>query len=134
MIKYVIIFICLIGASFYVPALRARVMPIFAPVLNHLGPVGDKLAGPSKRWAARNEANILLRKLAEEHAEHKDLPSPMNFQTWIKLNTRGGQKGLDPWNHPYYLVHNGSSVTVGSQGPDRLRNTSDDIRVSAPIN
>ena len=133
MLKFILIFILLIGAVFGFPPLRNRVVPHMGPVMKLLGPFGDKISAPSKRWAAKNEMRILLRKLAEDHAEKKDLPSGLNFQSWIRANTRGGAKGLDPWGHPYYLVRAGKLITVGSQGPDRRRNTPDDIRVSVPF-
>lgn len=131
--KILIIVVLLLGAGFGIPQARGKISPVVSPVLDKLGPVGDALSRPAKRWAAKSEITILIRKLAEEHAERKELPSPIDFPRWIKSVTRGSNKGLDPWGHPYYLVHTEHDVTVGSQGPDRKRNTPDDIRVRVPF-
>jgi hypothetical protein len=133
MLKFIIIFIFALGAIFGIPQLRAKAMPLIDPLLTKLGPVGEKISAPSKKWAARNEANILIRKLAEEYNEKKELPDPLSFQPWIRMNTKGGKKGLDPWGRPYYLMRSGNQITVGSQGPDRRRNSADDVRVTVPI-
>jgi hypothetical protein len=133
MLKYLIIIIFLLGAGFGIRPIRARLMPYFAPVIEKLGPVGRKITAPAKRWSTKNEERVLLQKLAEQHADHRELPSPLEFQTWMRIYTHGGNHGLDPWGHPYYLVHENHQITVGSQGPDRLRNTADDVRTSATI-
>ncbi|MGQ0815523.1 MAG: hypothetical protein ACT4O1_13880 [Gemmatimonadota bacterium] len=134
MLKFVAIFILIVGAAFGVPAIRARIMPPLLPVFEKLGPVGDAFANPAKKWAARNESNMLIRKLAEDYAEKKQLPSALRFQVWIRLNTKMGSKGNDPWGRPYYMVHADRKLTVGSNGPDMERNTADDVRVTVPFN
>lgn len=131
--KWIVIGLCLIGAAFGIAPIRARILPHLDPVLGRLGPAGEKISAPAKRLAAKNEANILLRRLAQDHADRKELPDPLSFQTWVRLNTKGGKRGLDPWGHPYYLVRGNHQMTVGSHGPDRKRNTRDDVRASAPI-
>lgn len=133
MLKFVLIFIFLTGAAFGVPAIRAKILPPLAPVLDKFGPVGDRMSAPVKKWSARNEANMLIRKLAEDYAEKKELPSPLRFQVWIRQNTKMGNKGMDPWGRPYYMIHTGGQLTVGSQGPDRTRATADDVRVTVPF-
>jgi hypothetical protein len=131
--KFVIIIIFLLGAGFGIPKTRARLMPFFAPVIEKLGPVGRKITAPAKRWSAKNEETVLLQKLQDQHADHKELPTPLEFQTWMHIYTHGENRGLDPWGHPYYLIHEQHQITVGSQGPDRVRNTADDVRTSATI-
>ncbi|MGQ0563068.1 MAG: hypothetical protein ACT443_14480 [Gemmatimonadota bacterium] len=133
MLKFIVGFILLLGAAFGVPSVRARITPPLMPVLEKLGPVGAKLSDPAKKWSARNEANMLIRKLAEDYAEKKELPSALRFQVWIKMNTKLGNQGLDPWGRAYWMVHTNHQLTVGSNGPDRERNTSDDVRVTVPF-
>lgn len=133
MLKFLLIFIFLVGAAFGIPAVRARITPPLAPLLDRLGPVGRKLSDPAKKIAARNEAGFLLRKLAADYQQNKALPDPLRFRVWMKQNTHGGKGGLDPWGHPYYMVRAHKKLGVGSQGPDRKRNTADDIRVTVPF-
>jgi hypothetical protein len=133
MLKFLVILILIIGAAFGIPRVREKIMPPLLPLLEKLGPVGDKLQAPVKKWAASNEAHILLRKLAADYGQNKELPSPLRFQIWIKQNTRGGKGGMDPWGRPYYMIHRAHELVVGSPGPDRIRNTADDVRASAPL-
>lgn len=130
MLKVIGIVILALGAGFGIPSVRAKLVPVFAPITNKFGGVGDKMGEPAKKWAAKNEANVLLRKLAEEQTRGKPMPTPTEFTTWVKANTKAGKKGMDPWGRPYYLIKTGGSVTVGSPGPDQTRNTPDDIRVT----
>lgn len=133
MLKFVVIFILILGAAFGVPSIRARISPPLLPVLEKLGPVGDKLQAPVKKWAASNEAHVLLRRLAADYAQNRTLPSPLRFQIWIKQNTKSGKGGMDPWGRPYYMIHRAHELVVGSPGPDRIRDTADDVRAKAPL-
>lgn len=132
--KYLIIFIVLFGAAWSIPPVHAKLRPIFDPIQRAIGPVGEKMGRPAKRWAAKNEANVLLRKVAEEYASKKTMPTPSNFQLWVKTYTRGGNKGKDPWGSPYYFQRQAHQVTIGSRGPDKIARTPDDVTASAPIN
>ena len=135
MVKYVVIFIFILGAAFGIPAIRNRIAGPLDPVLSKLGPIGEKIQTPTRRWATKNEEMLIIRKLAEQHNQQKEMPSPLAFQSWIKQNFkgRGTEAGLDPWGRPYYLIHTRNQITVGSQGADRRRETPDDIRVSVPL-
>ena len=135
MFKYILIFIVLVGAAFGIPAIRNRIAGPLDPLLSKLGPVGDKIQSPVRRWAAKNEEMLIIRKLAEHHNQQRDLPSPLAFQGWVKQHFRGVENdaGLDPWGRPYYLIHTRNQITVGSQGADRKRDTPDDVRVSVPL-
>jgi hypothetical protein len=132
MLKIIGIVILALGAAFGIPSVREKISPVLAPVTNRFGGVGDKMGEPAKKWAAKNEANVLLRKLAQEHSMGKELPTPLNFITWVKTNTKAGKRGMDPWGRPYYLIRGATVITVGSPGPDRTRNTADDVRATAP--
>ena len=134
MFKILFVVIIMLGAAFGIPQIRNRIVGPLDPVLSRMGPLGDKINAPAKRWAARNEINLIIRKLAEDHNQNRGTPSPLGFQGWLKQNFRGGiNDGGDPWGRPYYLVHTANQITVGSQGADRLRNTPDDVRLSVPL-
>lgn len=131
MLKFMAIFALVLGAVFGVPSLRAKVMPTIEPVLVKLG-VGDKVSNPLRKRTANNEIRVLLQKLAEDIAQKKKPPSALNFQTWVRTNTRLAKRGKDPWDRPYWLVHTTNGLTVGSSGPDQTRDTSDDVKITVP--
>ena len=120
-----------IGAGMGIPEIRAKLAPHVGRLL---APVAEKAGDPLKKWSAKNEVKALLHKLSLEDARGRPLPSPLDFQMWVRTNTKAGKRGLDPWDRPYYLLTAPRRITVGSAGPDRKRNTRDDIRVSAALN
>jgi len=131
--KVILFSIFALGTALAIPSVRQRVQPYLTPVTRKLQPVTTRLTTPTKKWQAKNEAGALLAKLSEDEAQKKELPSALEFRRWIRTRTQGEHRGNDPWGRPYYLIHESSQITVGSPGPDRKRNTPDDVRVSAPI-
>ena len=98
-----------------VPQLRARARPQIEYVLN-----------PVYRWEARNRVHDVHRVLARERSQGATLPRPRDVSQFLAAR-EGPQAALDPWSEPYYLVTTRRSFRVGSSGPDRVRNTADDI-------
>ena len=131
MFKVIGIMLLLLGAAFGIPQTREKIAPIMGRML---APVGGKLGAPAKKWSAKNEANVLARKLAEDNTQGKKIPTPKTFQAWVKSNTKAGKRGLDPWDNPYYMQKTAKEITVGSSGPDGTRNTPDDIRATVASN
>jgi hypothetical protein len=98
-----------------VPQLRARARPQIEYVLN-----------PVYRWEAKNRVRDVHRMLARERSQGTALPRPRDFSQFLAVR-EGAQAAVDPWNEPYYLITTRRSFRVGSSGPDRVRNTTDDI-------
>jgi hypothetical protein len=98
-----------------VPQLRARARPQIEYVLN-----------PVYRWEAKNRVHDVQRVLVRERSQGATLPRPRDFTQFLAAR-QGPQAALDPWHEPYYLVTTRSTFRVGSSGPDRVRNTTDDI-------
>lgn len=98
-----------------VPQLRARARPQIEYVLN-----------PVYRWEAKNRVTDVQRVLVRERSQGATLPRPRDFTQFLTAR-EGPQAALDPWSEPYYLVTTRRSFRVGSSGPDRVRNTTDDI-------
>jgi hypothetical protein len=131
--KTFLIVLLLIGAAFGIPPIRNRIIGPLDPVLSKLGPIGEKIATPAKRWEAGQEATLIIRRISENRQINKPVPTPLTFQGWLKANVRGLKRdGMDPWGHPYYYIHTRQNMTVGSQGQDRLRDTPDDVRITVP--
>jgi hypothetical protein len=133
-VKAILIIILLIGAAFGIPAIRNRIVGPLDPILSKLGPIGEAVQTPTRRWTANQEAMLITRRIAEDHNLRKPGPSPLSFQNWVKANVRGLKAdGMDPWGRPYYFIQTRQNMTVGSQGQDRLRDTEDDVRLTVPL-
>jgi hypothetical protein len=132
--KVFLFIILLIGAAFGIPKIRNRIVGPLDPVLSKLGPIGEAVQTPTRRWSAGQEAMLITRKLGEFRNLNKPLPSPLNFQRWLHANVRGlTRDGMDPWGLPYYFIHTRQNMTVGSPGQDRKRDTEDDVRITVPL-
>lgn len=132
--KFLLILIVAIGAAFGIPSVRHRIMTPLEPVLVRVGPIGEKLATPARRWNAKNEAEVIARKVAEQKDLHRPFPTPRRFTQWIQQNMRGlERKGMDPWGNPYYLERTDRTITVGSAAQDGVPGTEDDVRVTVAI-
>jgi hypothetical protein len=131
--KALLIIILLIGAAFGIPSIRNRIVGPLDPMLSKLGPAGEKIATPARRWQTNQEATLIIRRIADDRSLRKPVPTPLTFQNWLKANMRGLKwEGNDAWGHPYYYIHTRQNMTVGSHAQDGLRDTEDDIRVTLP--
>ena len=52
---------------------------------------------------------------------------PPNWPAWLEMDFSGDP--MDEWGHQYYMTHTTEGFTVGSDGPDGMQGTADDIRV-----
>lgn len=131
--KALLIIVLLIGAAFGIPQIRNRIAGPLDPLLSRLGPIGEAVQTPTRRWQANQEMTFILRRITEDRNLRKPLPSPHNFQRWLIANVRGVKNGgNDPWGQPYYYILTRTTMTIGSQGQDMQRDTEDDLRLSAP--
>ncbi|HEX6370300.1 MAG TPA: hypothetical protein VF006_15375 [Longimicrobium sp.] len=112
-ILWVLVF--LLAAVLLVRPLRERARPQIEYVLS-----------PVYRWEARNRVHEIQRVLEAERSQGGTLPRPREFNQFLAVR-EGAQAALDPWNEPYFLVTTRRTFRVGSSGPDRQRNTTDDI-------
>jgi hypothetical protein len=132
--KAILIIILLIGAAFGIPSIRNRIVGPLDPVLSKLGPAGEKIQNPARRYKASQEATAITRKLTDERSMRRPMPSPPRFPAWVQANMRSLEiDGLDPWGHPYYYIQTRQEMTVGSVAQDGVRDTPDDVRVTAPL-
>jgi hypothetical protein len=102
-----------------VPSLRARARPQIEYVLT-----------PVYRWEARNRVHSVQKVLEREQSQGGTLPRPRDFSKFL-VAREGAEAAMDPWDQPYFLIATRRTFQVGSSGPDRQRNTVDDI-LSAP--
>ena len=134
MIKKIIIGAVLLGFAWSLPPVRARVAIALAPAFDRLGPVGDWLKQPMLEYRAETDVKFLIDQLQMERTEGRTLPTNTRaFNDWMGRRAGAGERGKDPWGNLYWMKKSGGATTVGSNGPDGIVNTSDDIRRSAAL-
>jgi hypothetical protein len=125
--------IVILAVIFAVPPLRERIAAASVPVLERLGPVGSVVLQPVRRLAARNKARLITRTIIIDNNEGRELPTPDTFHRWLTRRLPD-ETGLDPWGERYWMVRRGTSLIVGSNGPDGVRNTADDVSHTVAFN
>ena len=113
--RILLILVGLLAVVLLVPSLREHVRPQIEYVVN-----------PIYRWETKNRVNQIHRVLERERSQGASLPAPRDFQRFLS-SREGPDAAVDPWNEPYFLVTTRRTLRVGSSGPDRQRNTVDDI-------
>jgi hypothetical protein len=125
MIKKLIVALAILAALWTAPPARARMLLLAQPALEKLGPVGERLLTPAKKYATKNDLAALLRLVAIERNEMRPVPSERDFPSWAKR--KWGEDPIDRWGQQYWIRHVRRTVTLGSNGPDGKRATADDI-------
>lgn len=132
--KVLLLVLVLVGAAVAVPSIRHRLAGPLDPVLARLGPLGEKIRTPARRFNAHNELQAITGRLKEDRLMGRRIPTPRQFHAWVRAHMRGDiQDGIDPWGQPYYLTKSRTHFTVGSAGQDTLAGTPDDVRISTPL-
>ncbi len=87
------------------------------------------LARPVLVWSAEREMDALSRAVRREARETYQLPQTRGWNSWLVTNFTG-DGATDPWGKTYSYQAWADSFAIRSDGPDRERGTSDDLRVS----
>lgn len=130
--KKIIILVLALALIWAIPGMRQRIGIAALPLLERLGPVGERAANPVRGVKARNDARFFLRMLKDDRTEGRALPDGRNFEEWMRRRTPQ-ESGIDPWGKPYWLRREGSTYIVGSDGADGVRDTEDDVTQAATI-
>jgi hypothetical protein len=130
MAKTLIIVAVLFGFAWAYPPTRARMVVAAQPALERMGPVGERLITPVKRYNTRTELKFIVEQIKLTRTEGRELPDERTFQRWISRRLLTKNQGKDPWGFQYYMITVSGTVTVGSVGEDGQRGTDDDIRES----
>ena len=133
MVKNVLIAIILLGFAWAWEPTRMRMIVAARPVLERMGPLGDKAITPIQRYNTQTEISFIMDQISLAKTEGHEVPDARSFQRWVQKRIVTKNQGKDPWNHPYYLIRVGSMLTVGSVGEDGKRGTDDDIKKSIPL-
>jgi hypothetical protein len=130
--KKILIAVVLVALVWAVPAVRTKVVAAAVPVLERLGPVGDKLLTPSRKYATTNENIALARPSANDRTEGRTLPDDRGINQWLTKRIYR-EDGTDVWGNRFWMRIRRDSVTVGSNGPDGQRSTGDDVTHTHPL-
>lgn len=118
MFKAILILAAAFAAALYFPTSRAFLADRAAPVVNP--------------WLAKATENE-LEKIANEmqrlsRNNISRLPDRRSFPVWMDYNYAGNAQ-LDSWGTPYEMRETRREIILLSVGPDRIRDTEDDITV-----
>lgn len=106
---------------YYFPETRAMLFDVAEPVVL-----------PLMRWNTEEEMRQIGRNVVEHERLTGEMPSGGNWLGWLDYRYPTEEMHRDPWGSTYQLEVTADSVYVLSFGPDRIRATGDDFRVSAP--
>jgi hypothetical protein len=123
--KKIIFLILALAIAWAIPGVRNRIGVAVLPVLERLGPIGERLGNPARAFKARNQLAFFLRIINDDRTEARPVPEERTFTQWIR-GRMPEEDGIDPWGNPYWLRRRGNTFTVGTNGPDGVRDTADD--------
>lgn len=124
--KKALIVVVALAIVFAIPDLRNRVGTAALPLLERLGPVGQRMADPFREVSARNEIKFFIRILTDDYADSRPIPDDQTFLQWIDRRMPQ-ETGIDPWDNPYWMRRRDRSIIIGSSGADGVRGTDDDV-------
>lgn len=124
--KKAIFIVLALAIIWAIPNVRQRIGVALLPAFERLGPIGEKAADPIRGVKARNQLSFFLRIISDDHAENRQLPDERTFREWMDRRMPQ-ESGIDPWGNEYWLRRRGNAFTAGSNGPDGVRDTDDDV-------
>lgn len=133
MFKKVFFTIIVLGFAWAWEPTRVRMVIAMRPALERMGPVGHRLIVPVQRYNTQTEISFIADQIQLAKTEGRQTPDARTFQGWMEKNILTKNRGKDPWDHPYYLIRLGPTLTVGSVGEDGERGTDDDLKKSIPF-
>ena len=128
--KKILVLVIVLAIIWAVPGLRHRIGVAALPLLERLGPVGERLATPVHNFKVRNQASFYLRIMRDDMTEGRQLPDARTFAQWAARRFPA-ESATDPGGNAYWLKRDGRTYTVGSNGADGQRDTDDDVTDSA---
>lgn len=112
--KLILLVIAVLGIGMAVPSTRAKMAGAAAPLVNK---VKAKLV-PARLEAMADQLAVRV---------NRGQGYPDHWENWLRSDYSGVPE--DPWGNVYYLAQDRSGFTVGSNGPDGVARTPDDITV-----
>jgi hypothetical protein len=113
--KLILLIIVALGIAMAVPSTRATLMEKAAPVMNGF-----------KAKLVPGRLKVMADQLAIRVNRGEGFPS--SWEGWLQRDFTGEPQ--DPWGNIYFLQTSRAGFTVGSNGPDGVQGTEDDIKVT----
>jgi len=104
----------------------------FPETRNMLMDVAEPIVLPIMRWSTEEEMADVGRNAVDHERLTGGLPIGAEWISWLQYRYVSEESRTDPWGSTYQLEASKDSVWTLSYGPDRIRGTSDDFRVSTP--
>jgi len=123
--RFFLYLVIALGAAYSIAPIRQRIAPPTARAWAHLTPYFNVVINPVKKDLTEREEIAIAGRLKEWRNEGHRVPDPGSFQDWLQENISVGR---DAWDNQYWmLVKDDSTMWIGSNGPDGLRKTADDL-------
>lgn len=119
MIRLLVVIVLGVAAVLWFPDSRAMVMEVTEPVRNRVA-----------RWDLEEEMRQVVRDVASYEVNTGSLPDRRRWLEWLDYRYASNELKTDPWGSTYELKVWSDSVGIVSYGPDRVRETSDDLVVA----
>jgi hypothetical protein len=130
--RKVLIIIVILAIAWAIPGVRGRIGVALLPLSERLGPVGDYISTPARRFSAKNDQTNIARIITTDFEEGRPVPDARTFQAWLKRRAPQ-MDASDPWGNAYWLVRARGTLTIGSNGVDGRRDTDDDVTHAIPF-
>jgi hypothetical protein len=123
MFKIILAVLLLIAVIMSVPALKSRAKTAIAPVEDKMAPHMTFATDPMNKVRTSDKESNILGMLKQDHIQGRKTPESDEFPQWLKER----QVEPDGWGNTYYLYQKNDSIFIGSNGPDKIRGTADDL-------
>jgi hypothetical protein len=120
MTRLVLLVILALVTWLYFPETRSLLLDAAEPIVL-----------PIMRWSTEEEMATVGRNAVDHERLTGSLPSA-TWLDWLQYRYVSDEARIDPWGSTYQLEVSKDSVWTLSYGPDRVRGTEDDFRISTP--
>jgi hypothetical protein len=121
MSRLILLVALLVVTWLYFPETRAIVMDVAEPIVL-----------PVMRWSMEEEMATVGRNAVDHERLTGQLPTGSAWLEWLEYRYISADSRTDAWGSTYQLEASADSVWTLSYGPDRVRGTHDDLRISTP--
>jgi hypothetical protein len=126
-VKKAIVVIVLFALVWAIPAARTKFIDVTHPVFARLGPVGNRVTTPMRKYTARTQIASILRAMHAAREAGKEVPDGRTFVRWLRAHPPSDRKEMDPWGNSYWMRKENASYIIGSNGPDGIKGNADDV-------
>ena len=119
--KLLLLIVLWVAVTYYLPDSRRMLVDLTRPIWI-----------PVVKWNTKEEMKQVGRDVVNYEISTGRLPDRRRWQEWLDYRYALDELTLDAWDNTYQLKVWADSVAIWSYGPDRIRDTEDDLQVSTP--